>query len=140
MKTSSLSRSERRLGMTLVEIMISLSIIGIVMSVLVVNVVGFLDQANQDATKITMRNLDQALTTYSAKHKNKYPSTSEGIAAAKQFLTNEEVPTDAWGNQFLYFSPGTHGSHPYEIVSLGKDGAEGGDGMSADIKSWEMDK
>ena len=42
---------------------------------------------------------------------------------------------DAWGGEFQYFSPGTSGDRDYEIVSLGKDGQEGGRG--ADIKSWE---
>lgn len=130
----------RREGMTLVEIMIALSIIGIVMTVLLVNVVGFLDQANQDATKITIRRVEDALMIYSSKHKGKYPSSSEGISAVKNLLTNEEVPSDAWGNAFLYVSPGTHGNHPYEIISMGKDGQEGGEGANADIQSWAMNE
>lgn len=129
-----------REGMTLVEIMIALSIIGIVMTVLLVNVVGFLDQANVDATKITIRRVEDALMIYSSKHKGKYPSSADGIGAVKSLLVNEEVPSDAWGKEFLYFSPGTHGNHPYEIISLGKDGAEGGDGANADIKSWELNE
>lgn len=135
---SSLRR--RRKGMTLVEIMIVLSIIGIVSTVLLVNVVGYLDAANVEATKITIRNIDQALLTYAAKHHGKYPSSSEGIAAVKNFLMNEEVPKDAWDHDFQYFSPGSHGSHPYEIISLGKDGVEGGEGANADIQSWNMNE
>lgn len=132
-------RSRRRKGMTLVEIMIALSIIGIVMTALVVGATGYLGQANADATKITMRRVEDALMIYSSKHKGKYPGSSEGLGAIKSFLSNEEVPTDAWGNQFIYLSPGTHGSHPYELISLGGDGAEGGEGSNADIKSWEKD-
>ena len=130
----------RREGMTLVEIMISLSIIGIVMTVLLVNVVGYLDLVNQDATRITMRRVEDALMVYSSKHKGKYPSSSHGIAAVKNLLTNEEVPTDAWGKDFIYVSPGTHGNHPYEIISLGKDGQEGGEGANADIQSWALNE
>ncbi|HND28746.1 MAG TPA: type II secretion system major pseudopilin GspG [Myxococcota bacterium] len=130
----------RREGMTLVEIMISLSIIGIVMTVLLVNVVGYLDSANQDATRITIRRVEDALMVYSSKHKGKYPSSSDGIAAVKNLLTNEEVPQDAWGRDFIYVSPGTHGNHPYEIISLGKDGQEGGEGANADIQSWALNE
>lgn len=111
-----------------------------IMGLIVWNISGDMVFSNLDATQITIRNLDQALTTYAAKHKGKYPSSSEGLAATKEFLPNEEVPTDAWGNPFLYFSPGLHGQHPYEIISLGQDGVEGGKGFAADIKSWEMDK
>jgi general secretion pathway protein G len=105
-----------------------------------VNVVGYLDSANQDATRITIRRVEDALMVYSSKHKGKYPSSSDGIAAVKNLLTNEEVPQDAWGRDFIYVSPGTHGSHPSEIISLGKDGQEGGEGANADIQSWALNE
>ena len=44
---------------------------------------------------------------------------------------------DAWGNEFQYFSPGTSGDRDYEIISLGKDGQEGGEDADGDIRSWE---
>jgi general secretion pathway protein G len=138
MKNSLLSRASRREGLTLVEIMISLTIIGVVMSVLVVGFTGYIDTSNADTTKITMQRINDALMIHSSRHKGKYPSTSEGLSAIKAFLPNEEIPTDSWGREFIYVSPGTHGNHPYELISLGKDGSEGGDGANADIKSWEL--
>ena len=117
-----------RKGMSLVEIMVVIAIIGVLMTVIAVNVLGFLGDANQDATKIQIRKIDEALTVYAAKHQGKYPSTADGLAAAKKYFTDNAVPTDAWGNELLYFSPGTHGDHPYEILSLGRDGKEGGEG------------
>ena len=74
---------------------------------------------------------------YAAKHKGKFPTTSEGLSSASKYFAEGKVPTDAWGNEFLYFSPGTRGSNQYEIISLGKDGNEGGSEASADINSWE---
>ena len=44
-----------------------------------------------------------------------------------------------WGNEYKYFSPGTHSDARYELVSLGSDGKEGGEGHAADIKSWELE-
>ncbi len=126
----------RRKGMSLVEIMIVISIIGVLMTVIAVNVTGFLDDANVAASRISMNNMDKALIAYSAKHKGRYPSTAEGLDAAKKYFPNNEVPSDAWGNPFQYYSPGTHGDHEYEIVSLGKDGKEGGQDADADIQSW----
>ncbi|MEN9785200.1 MAG: hypothetical protein RLZZ299_464 [Pseudomonadota bacterium] len=126
-----------RRGMSLVEIMVVIAIIGVLMTVVAVNVVGYLDEANASATKIQIKNMESALTTYAAKHRGKYPSTGEGLDAAKKFFPNNTVPTDAWGNAFQYRSPG-NGSAAYEIISLGKDGREGGEDANADISSATM--
>ncbi len=125
-------------GMSLVEIMVVIAIMGVLMTVVAVNVIGFLDEANADATRIQIKKMEEALITYSAKHKGKFPSTGEGLAAAKKYFPNNEVPVDAWGNPFQYFAPGTHGDNDYEIISLGKDGKEGGTDADADIQSWNL--
>lgn len=127
-------------GMTLVEIMVVIAILGTLMAVVAVNVVGAMDEANADATKVQMKNIGNSLVMYAAKHKGKYPTTSEGLEKAKKYFPENKVPTDAWGNEFLYYSPGTHGDNDYELISLGKDGAEGGEDADADIKSWESDE
>ncbi len=129
-----------RKGMSLVEIMVVIAIIGILMTVIAVNVLGFLDDANVSATQIQMKKMEEALTVFAAKHKGKFPSTSEGLDAAKKYFPDNKVPTDSWGNGFQYFSPGTHGDHPYEILSLGKDGREGGEDANADIASYSMNE
>lgn len=126
----------RRSGMTLIEIMAVLAILGIIASIVTVTVVGALDDAAVEATRIKMGQVKQGLELYYGKNR-KYPTTGEGLAAAKKYLPNGEVPTDDWGNEFQYFSPGTSSDKPYEIVSLGKDGKEGGEEANADIKSWE---
>jgi general secretion pathway protein G len=127
-----------RKGMSLVEIMVVIAIIGVLMTVIAVNVTGFLDDANVSSTKIQINNLEKALVAYSAKHKGKYPSTAEGLDAAKKYFPNDTTPADAWGTPFQYYSPGSHGKHAYEIISLGKDGKEGGEEADADIYSWDM--
>lgn len=132
-----LARRSRK-GMTLVEIMVVIAIIGILMTVIGGQVIGYLDDANVETTKIQIQQIESGLTVYAAKNRGKYPSTSEGLDAAKKYFKNSEVPLDAWGNEFQYFSPGTNGDHDYEIVSLGKDGQEGGEDSNADIKSWEL--
>ena len=128
--------SASRKGMSLVEIMVVIAIIGVLMTVIAVNVLGFLDDANADATKIQIKKMEESLTVYAAKHKGKFPTTGEGLAAVKKYLPDGEVPTDSWGNAYLYFSPGTHGDHGFEIISLGKDGKEGGTDADADITSY----
>ena len=141
-KTRLLSRAAlgSRRGMSLTEIMVVIAIIGIVGSVIAVNVFSFLDDAAVDGTKIQIRNMEKGLIAYAAKHKGKFPSSSEGLDAAKKYFGDDgKVPQDQWGNNFQYYSPGTHGDHAYEIISLGKDGKEGGEEANADIYSWSMD-
>ena len=52
-------------------------------------------------------------------------------------MKNTDELKDPWRNDLIYRSPGTD-NRPYEIVSLGADGQEGGEGpANRDIKSWE---
>lgn len=138
MRTRSLLLSQK--GMSLVEIMVVIAIIGIITTVIAVNVIGAQDEAYRGATCIQMKQVENAMVMYAAKHKGKFPSTSEGLAAAKSLLPNNEVPVDPWGNAYQYFSPGTHGQHDFELISLAKDGREGGADAAADIYSWECGK
>ena len=133
---SSFLRSARQ-GLTLVEIMVVMAILGVLMAVLGGSLLGYLDSANEDATKLTIGKMDQALQVYAAKHKGKYPSTSQGLDAAAKYMPDGKVPQDAWGQDFQYFSPGTHSDAAYDILSVGKDGQEGSED---DVKSWASDE
>jgi general secretion pathway protein G len=133
---SALLRGARQ-GLTLVEIMVVMAILGVLMAVLGGSLLGYLDSANVDATKLTIGKMDQALQVYAAKHRGKYPSTSEGLEAAAKYMPDGKVPQDAWGQDFQYFSPSTHSDAPYDILSVGKDGQEGSED---DVKSWEVDE
>ena len=53
------------------------------------------------------------------------------------YLEKGKVPKDPWGNEFVYLSPGTHGD--FDLISLGKDGEPGGEGVDADINNWEIE-
>jgi type II secretory pathway pseudopilin PulG len=73
-----------------------------------------------------------------------YPTTAQGLAALNPYLPLQDpagrplmknLPAaDPWGNPYVYTSPGLHGD--YDLVSYGRDGVEGGDGLDADITSW----
>ncbi|HJN73067.1 MAG TPA: type II secretion system protein GspG [Myxococcota bacterium] len=129
-------RSQR--GLTLVEIMVVIAILGSLMAIVGFQVVGKLDEATCETTKISMGTADQGLQAYAAKHKGKFPSTSDGMEVAAKYFGTGEVPRDGWQNTFQYYSPGTTSGKDYELISLGKDSAEGGEGANADIKSWEL--
>ncbi len=133
------SRQAER-GLTLVEIMVVIAILGTLMAIVGVNVVNQMQEANVETTKLQITRMEQNLAMYAAKHKGKFPTTSEGLDAAAKYFQDSQVPSDSWGNPFQYYSPGTHGDHDYEIISLGRDGQEGGEDYDADINSWEIGK
>ena len=90
-------------------------------------------QAKVEATRLRIQQVEQALQLHAVTHKGRYPTTSEGLETVRDSLSGGTVPTDAWGNQLQYFSPGSHSQEDFEIVSLGRDGQAGGEGPDADI-------
>jgi general secretion pathway protein G len=131
------ARAARR-GLTLIEIMVVIALLGVLGTVIVVNLMGTLDDGKAEATKVQMANIDSALMQYAIMNGSKYPTTSDGLEKAKKKFKDHKIPTDPWGNAYIYRSPATHGSGKYELVSLGADGKEGGEDANADIKSWEL--
>jgi general secretion pathway protein G len=136
-------RSFYQQGMTLIEILVVLVLIGIVMGILGGNFIGRGEKAKADAAKIEIGQIGQALDLYKLET-GRYPSSSEGLqalVAAPAGATNwngpywkkSSIPKDPWGNDYRYTSPGQKGA--YDIVSLGADGKEGGDGTNKDISS-----
>jgi general secretion pathway protein G len=127
-----------RAGMTLIEIIIVIILVTTVMTIVAAGVLGAKDDADCQQTKLVIKKVEQQLQLYAAKHKGQYPSTSEGLGAIEKYL--EGASQDAWGHDLLYFSPGTQSGDQYEIMSLGKDGVEGGEGNDGDIRSWALDE
>jgi general secretion pathway protein G len=104
----------------------------------------YLGEAKSKAAKIQIESFGSALDLYYL-DLGRYPNSSEGLTALVQppgnvqtwngpYLKGGIVPTDPWGNPFVYRSPGEHGA--YDIISYGSDGQEGGTGTAKDIDSW----
>ncbi len=147
-RTSSRSQNARsgEAGFTLVEILVVITIIGLIMGLVGPGVLNYLSESKVKAATIQVESLEGALDLYFL-DLGRYPTTAQGLAALTQrpggasawngpYLKNSAVPNDPWGHPYLYRSPSDHG--PYEIISLGADGQEGGTGVAADIKSWEI--
>ena len=137
--------TRRTRGMTLIEILVVLVLIGIVMGVVAGNFIGRGEEAKRKAAKIEIEQIGQTLDLYKLET-GRYPTTQEGLQALiaapagvnnwnGPYWKKSTLPKDPWGNEYKYTSPGQHG--PYDIVSWGADGKEGGDGANRDITSWE---
>ena len=133
-------------GMTLIEILVVLVLIGIVLGIVGGNFIGKGEKAKADAAKIEIGQVGQTLDLYKLEI-GRYPTTQEGLNAlitAPAGVTNwngpywkkTTVPKDPWGNEYKYVSPAPNA--PYEISSLGADGKEGGEGPNKDIVSSQQ--
>lgn len=137
-------------GMTLIEIMVVIAIIGLIGGVVVTQVLGFLDEAKVDTAKTQIRSVEDALEHF-RRDAGFYPSTEQGLQSLvtkpnvgrtpKRYATDgylKKLPKDPWGCDYVFYSPGLQG-HPYEIYSLGSDCKEGGEDLDADIASFEIE-
>jgi general secretion pathway protein G len=133
-------------GFTLIELMVVIVIIGLLATVVTLNVLPSQDRAMVEKAKTDVSLLEQALDTYRLENLS-YPRSEDGLQALLKppaSLSRPEryraggyirrLPTDPWGNAYRYRQPGQHG--PFDVYSLGADGAEGGDGNDADIGNW----
>lgn len=130
-------------GVTLIEMMVVLVIIGIVAALVVPNVIGRPDEARAAVAQADLRTIAASLEMYRLDSRG-YPTTDQGLKALSERPTLPPVPpgwseggylpglpVDPWDNPYIYISPGQ--SAPYELMSLGADGSPGGDGVDADI-------
>jgi general secretion pathway protein G len=131
-------------GFTLVEILVVITIIGLIMALVGPRVLNYLAESKVKAARIQVESFASSLDLFYL-DAGRYPSTSEGLAALAQrpggidawngpYLRTGAVPNDPWGRPYIYRSPGEHG--PYDLVSYGADGQQGGTGTAADIESW----
>ena len=137
-------------GMTLIEIMVVITILGLIATVVTVNVLDSLDEAKIKTAKTQMKGFEDALEAF-RRDNGSYPSTEQGLTAlvekpsigkvpkhypAKGYLKGGKIPKDPFDCDYQYYSPGLQG-HEYEIYSLGRDCQEGGEGPDSDISSFE---
>ena len=141
-----MNRRRSQHGMTLIEIMMVVAILGILIAIVVPNLIGQDQQARRTAQKADIRNIGQALDIYRMQNGH-YPSTDQGLEALVTRPTGHPeprswgpdpylrwYPVDQWGNEYVYVAEG----HTFELLSLGADGREGGEEFDADISYAEM--
>ena len=132
-------------GFTLIELMVVLVIIGVLAALIVPNVLDRADDARVTAARTDVGNLVQSLKLYKLDNQ-RYPSAEQGLEALirkpavgavppnwKPYL--DKLPADPWGRPYQYLNPGVNGE--IDVFSFGADGQAGGEGIDADIGSWQ---
>ena len=148
LKSKARSTAKSQGGFTLIEVMVVIAIIGGIMGLVAANIMGSADSARIENTKNQIKLVEGALEMYKL-HNFRFPTTEQGLEALAQkptsspepknyqnggYLKGGKLPVDAWDNEFLYFED----KGRYEIISLGSDGTEGGEGDAADISSQDI--
>ncbi len=130
-------------GFTLIELMIVLFILGLLAALVAPRLMGRLGKAKQKTTAAQINLLATALDLFHL-DVGRYPTEEEGLKALREQPSNlpswggpyldKPVPKDPWARDYLYKCPGEHG--PFDLYSLGADGALGGEGENQDITNW----
>ena len=119
-------------GFTLIELMIVIVILGLLAALVAPKFLKSGEEAKVTTTQVQMKNIEEALKLYKL-HNSVYPTTEQGLKALVEKPETEpvpknwkgpymdEVPKDAWGNDFIYISDGKH----FTLISPGPDGEEG---------------
>ncbi len=137
-------RRRRQKGFTLVEILVVIIIIGLLAALVGPKLFGKVSAAKLKTAKAQIELFGTALDAYRL-DVGKYPTTEEGLKALREKPSGaeawkgpylpKEIPMDPWGRAYIYKSPGNFGD--YDLISLGLDGAEGGEGENQDVVSWK---
>lgn len=131
-------------GFTLIELLVVLVILGLLAGLVGPRVLSYLGGAKSDTARLQIAEFGAGLDLFYLEI-GRYPTTDEGLIALIQkptdlsnwngpYLKKKMIPQDPWGNDYIYQSPGENG--PYDLLSYGMDGTEGGEGDNKDIVSW----
>jgi len=135
-------------GMSLIEILIALTLLGLAGTFVAGRVNESLNKGQVDTTKIQMRSLAERLKEF-RRDCNSYPTTDQGLEALIEkptggreckrynpggYIDGGKIPQDPWGSEYIYESDGK----TFNIISYGVDGEEGGEGYDADINFKDL--
>ena len=129
-RTRTKPRNRRRGGFSFIEVMVVVVIIGMLAGAVAIKVTDYMATARTNRARSDLSAIVNTIEAFYLQH-NRYPSNSEGL---------EDLPlktrNDPWGRPYEYNSPGE--SEPFEVYTLGEDGRPGGEGVDADIFSWQL--
>ena len=138
------SMSRRRPhGFTLLELLVVMVIIGLLAAYVGPKYFSQIGKSEVKTARAQIVGLEKALAQFRL-DVGSYPTTEQGLKALVARPANlakwdgpyldKNLPPDPWGNPYNYKAPGEHGE--FDLVSMGRDGRPGGDGLDADIANW----
>lgn len=133
-------------GFTLVEMLVVITIIGLIMGLVGPRVLGYLSDSKAKTARIQIQGFASALDLFYLDN-GRYPTAAEGLRVLGQkpegatawhgpYLSGNDVPPDPWGRPYVYRFPGQHGV--YDIVSLGPNGRDGDSAAGENVTSWQQ--
>lgn len=145
-----MKKHKKNSGFTLIEILIVMTLLGLIGTFAITNIMARRQEGNRKATKIMMQQLRTALDDF-YRTCNAYPSNGQGGMMAliqkpadnscpdydpSGYLKSKNLPKDAWGSDFIYDCPD---GRKYVLKSFGADKKEGGEGNDKDISTEDAD-
>lgn len=113
------------------EVLLVLAILGVIMSMVVPKILGRQKHANEDATRLSLQGLKQALRMYAMDHGGDHPQAAAGLNVLFKSPTRkdsrwrgpylEQEPLDAWGSSITYVVPGRKNTDSFDLTSPGPD-------------------
>ncbi|MFN7177967.1 type II secretion system major pseudopilin GspG [Hyphomonas sp.] len=141
-------RRQKQAGFSLIELMVVVFIMGLLATLIIVNVAPVGDRSRVSKARADIASLESALEQYSLDLYT-YPTAAQGLEALsvapagvdlslyRQGGYIRRVQLDPWGNPYQYQIPGTRSGGRYDLFSFGADGIPGGEGPDADIGNWD---
>ena len=126
------STAHRDRGMTLIEIMVVIAILGLIAAAVAYSALGNMRHAQQQKARLDCKQLEGAMEMYFSRY-SKYPDPTEGLNALVRTHIIKSLERDPWGHPYVL----EVGSDGPVILSYGQDGEPGGGGDDADISSRE---
>jgi general secretion pathway protein G len=140
---SRLACRDRQRGFTLVEMLVVITIIGLIMALVGPRVLNYLGESKVKAARIQIQSFSSALDLFYL-DAGRYPTVAEGLEALVKpvggltawngpYLKGGSLPNDPWGRPYVYRVGNDR--NRYEILSYGSSGQEGGTGTAAAISN-----
>ena len=130
-----------RSGMTLIEVLAVVVILGLLAVTLTVGISAKLGKAKREICKTQIAEIVSQIQAYQLM-KRAVPTSAQGLQVlssdpASIYFLDAEKLKDPWGNTYRYLVPGPNGL-PFEVTSLGSDNQPGGEGEAADVTSAKL--